>query len=149
EVENTLFRVAIGKLVDESEFFKNLFAEGSPAIDTTRGEEGESVDHPIIIGDESPDDFALLMRWVYKKYDIVPFKAKEWIACLRIAHKFGVPLLSKAAQEALQGETFDPVEKVQLCFNYDLDLAWAKDAVSNICYSWDPLPLLPQTDAYH
>ncbi|KAH8797608.1 hypothetical protein DL96DRAFT_1419685, partial [Flagelloscypha sp. PMI_526] len=121
QVENTVFRVPIKKLVDESNFFKQMFSDGTPAIDTRNGEEGASVDHPIAIPDESADDFALLLSWVYTKSDaIAEFKNAEWRACLRLSHKFGVPTLGRAAQNGLQSEEFDPLEKVQLCFDYDL-----------------------------
>ncbi|KAH8801282.1 hypothetical protein DL96DRAFT_1476320, partial [Flagelloscypha sp. PMI_526] len=143
QVENTVFRVPIKKLVDESNFFKQMFSDGTPAIDTRNGEEGASVDHPIAIPDESADDFALLLSWVYTKSDaIAEFKNAEWRACLRLSHKFGIPTLGRAAQNGLQSEEFDPLEKVQLCFDYDLDLAWAKDSVSTICYGWNSLLLL-------
>ncbi|KAH8810158.1 hypothetical protein DL96DRAFT_1627843 [Flagelloscypha sp. PMI_526] len=147
-VEDTLFKVPIKELVNESEYFNSMFEDGTPALDAEKGEEGATIDHPIVIGDESAEAFALMMRWIYRRHTTKDFTTGEWVICLRVAHKFGIPLLSQVAQDALRNKTLDPVEKVRFCFEYDLDLAWATDAVTSICYSWNQLPLLPETDTF-
>ncbi|KAH8797974.1 hypothetical protein DL96DRAFT_889220 [Flagelloscypha sp. PMI_526] len=105
-VENQLFRVPIRNLIDESEYFRDMFRDASPVHDPETGEEGASVDHPIIIGDETASAFVLLLKWVYKRKS--SFSRDDWLNCLRMAHKFRVPKLTEVACKYLSNQTLDP-----------------------------------------
>ncbi|KAH8810159.1 hypothetical protein DL96DRAFT_1685636 [Flagelloscypha sp. PMI_526] len=131
-VEDTLFRVPIRKLVDESEYFKTMFDDGKPAMDSEKGEEGKTTDYPIQIRDESAENFALLMRWLYEQHTIKDFEAKE---AGQLKKRF-------KTQSSIQWRKFS------LCFDYGSGFRnGPKDAVSNICYGWNAFLLQPEADA--
>ncbi|KAH8795171.1 hypothetical protein DL96DRAFT_1649253 [Flagelloscypha sp. PMI_526] len=135
-VETTLFRIPIKQLVAESQYFATLLADGNQDTNPEKGVEGGSSEYPIPVSDETTDSFALMLRWIYNRASTADLTKNEWVTCLRIAHVFGIPKLSLDAQR----------EAPTLCFDYQLALSWATDAVMEICYSWNPFPLLDAAD---
>ncbi|KAH8822130.1 hypothetical protein DL96DRAFT_1620286 [Flagelloscypha sp. PMI_526] len=141
-VEDELFRIPIRELMTESAFFADMFRDATPSCDPENGEEGSSEQNPIVISDESAEGFALMLKWMYKSKSSHTFTTTQWIECLRIGHKFRLVSLMKDAQNALSDpqHNLDPVEKVNLCFRYELSFKWARDALNILCNRWESVP---------
>ncbi|KAH8823313.1 hypothetical protein DL96DRAFT_1683437 [Flagelloscypha sp. PMI_526] len=154
KVEDRLFRLPVGELVKECEFFQDMFGDASPRVDVEKGEEGLSESYPIEILDETASAFVLLLTWIFKHQITISWDMDDWIECLRIAHKFRVPKMTQGAMEALEvvsygpgGKNIQPLQKLHLCCSYDLDLRWAQDDISLLCHRWDALPSLDSDEA--
>ncbi|KAH8813742.1 hypothetical protein DL96DRAFT_1561151 [Flagelloscypha sp. PMI_526] len=95
-----------------------------------KGEEGSSAQHPILIAGETTEAFTMLLQWVYKR----------WIEGLRIAHKFRIVSLTKAAMEFLSKSPMSPYERIRLCDAFHLDWNWAREAIAELCNQLESLP---------
>ncbi|KAH8795170.1 hypothetical protein DL96DRAFT_1649251, partial [Flagelloscypha sp. PMI_526] len=129
-VEQRLFRITIRQLVNESEYFKDLFQEATPSRDCLKGEEGASEEFPIIIQDETASAFGTLLRWIFNRPSIA-WSKETALEALRISHKFRVHSLTQASMRFLSTQKDkNPTEILQLCHTYQLDLTWAADTNS-------------------
>ncbi|KAH8813740.1 hypothetical protein DL96DRAFT_503556 [Flagelloscypha sp. PMI_526] len=124
----------------QSEFFNDMFNDGSPSTDAENRSEGGSSKFPIIIPDETAAAFTLLLEWVYER-GTTKWTQDDWVECLRMAHKFRVPLLTTAAMEFIIKSQIPPVKFIGLCVTYDLDWSWARDAIAELCNLFMPLPM--------
>ncbi|KAH8813739.1 hypothetical protein DL96DRAFT_1561148 [Flagelloscypha sp. PMI_526] len=139
KVEKRLFRVPVGALMEQSEFFNDMLNDGSPGIDADNGQEGGSERFPIVISDETARAFSLLLKWVYKR-GTNDWTQDDWVECARIAHKFRVPSLTAAAMEFITKSKMDPATLIGLCVIYQLDWSWARNAIADLCNQYKPFP---------
>lgn len=65
QVENTLFKVPIDRIIENSVFFLDLLSLPTPDINGIR--EGDVEDLPIRIAHESAATFARVLEWLYPK----------------------------------------------------------------------------------
>ncbi|KDQ14974.1 hypothetical protein BOTBODRAFT_44241 [Botryobasidium botryosum FD-172 SS1] len=101
-VEDVLFNIHRSKLVQHSEFFKDMFL----SKETGGGGEGQSDEHPIKIPDTSAVDFANLLWWMYTPQIIGPdcqITSKMAYSILVLSHKYQFPLAFDFAAAALNG----------------------------------------------
>ncbi|KAH8813743.1 hypothetical protein DL96DRAFT_1625287, partial [Flagelloscypha sp. PMI_526] len=138
KVEKRLFRIPIHQLIEQSEFFNDMFNDATPAMDAENGQEGGSSRFPIVIPDETATAFTMLLKWVYKK-ETKSWTQADWLECVRVAHKFRVPSLTTAAMEFITKSQISPVKLIGLCATYQLAWSWARNAIAELCNQYRTL----------
>ncbi|KDQ08363.1 hypothetical protein BOTBODRAFT_48291 [Botryobasidium botryosum FD-172 SS1] len=101
-VEDVSFNIHQSKLVQHSEFFKDMFL----SKETGGGGEGQSDEHPIKIPDTLAVDFANLLWWLYTPQIISPdhqITLAVAYSILVLSHKYQFPLAFDFAAAALNG----------------------------------------------
>ncbi|KAH8810488.1 hypothetical protein DL96DRAFT_1821542 [Flagelloscypha sp. PMI_526] len=130
QVEDTLFRVRVSYF-KESSILHDMFSLPPP---TGEVQEGQSDGHPIVLKHDKAQDFKFLLAVLREIYDCgrrPPGSKENWVAVLRLAHKYlMLHVVKPVALSALSNpKIFQPAEKLQLCEELDLELSWAADAI--------------------
>ncbi|KAH8813741.1 hypothetical protein DL96DRAFT_1625285 [Flagelloscypha sp. PMI_526] len=134
KVEERHFKVSIGLLINQSEFFNDLFTDASASVDVENQQEEGSEQFPIFIADETASAFTLLLKWVYKR-ETTGWTLDDWLESLRMASKFRVPSLITAAMKFVTAKKskVPPVKVIGLCVTYHLDWTWCRKAIAQLC----------------
>jgi hypothetical protein len=63
----------------------------------------------------------------------------KWLSILMSAHRWQMRSVRAAAITALGNQKLDPFVRIQTCIRYDIGLAWAKDALVEVCTRTEPV----------
>ncbi|EIW74321.1 hypothetical protein CONPUDRAFT_33640, partial [Coniophora puteana RWD-64-598 SS2] len=137
QVEDTLFCVPRSMLQRYSDVFKDLFE--LPTSEST-GAEGESKENPIVLEDIKAWEFKQLLKTIFFRHDDQPVTQEEWVAVLKLTHRWEMAELHRVAMESLSAMPMDPVEKAGLAQDLDIQ-EWKLPAYQEIARRSEPLTM--------
>ncbi|RXW20424.1 hypothetical protein EST38_g5413 [Candolleomyces aberdarensis] len=136
QARGRLFRVPKYRLISESEYFASKYG-----LDGDSGSEHEygTVEDPrlnaVKLDDVSADEFRSFLKAVYPKvtHSYLSLAKDDWLSVLKLSTKWLFNDLRKKAIEELSWLSLDPIERIQLGKEFDVEawlLSGCRDLVS-------------------
>jgi hypothetical protein len=135
-VENRIFRLHRFFFERESDYFRDRLG---PSNEGEPGEDG-SPNSPYRICDVTSEEFAqFVWVWYNPKYSFAKQSREKWLTILRVATRWRFHEIRKLAIRHLEEMAFQPIEKISIYKEYDVDHELLLPAYVSLCRS----PTLP------
>jgi len=137
-VENTLFRVFRSTFTRHSPVFKELFSLPEPGGFPSEGSEDEN---PLYLSGILSVDFARLLWILYPPTygEHRAHTADEWTSILHLATRWEFTDIRALAIRELQSLSLNPIDKIALSREFDIQGRWTVDAYTALCERPDAL----------